>query len=84
MNRHIDELKNKINGIEELKTFVGTRKEIYNLIAKKNPMAIVDYRQATVKINDTTYLVILKKKENQFSIKLIWETKGNTQYYNII
>lgn len=79
----IDELKNKINGIEELKSFVGTRKEIYNLIAEKNPIAIIDYRQATIKINDSHYLVILKKKGNRFLINVIWETKNNIQYHNI-
>lgn len=81
--KSIDELNGKLNGIEELKTFAGTRKEIYNLIAEKNPLAIIDYRQAFVKIENTRFLVILKKVKNQFAINIIWDLDDHIQYYNM-
>lgn len=69
-----------INGVDKLKEFVGTRKEIYNFIAKQNPLAIIDYRQARVKIDNVNYLIILKKLNSNFKIRIIWDTTNNIQY----
>ena len=72
-----------INGLDEITNFIGTRKEIYHLIAKYNPLAIIDFRQATVKIEKDTYLIILKKVNNAFKIRLIWRvtTGDQKQFY---
>ena len=69
-----------INGVDKLKEFVGTRKEIYNFIAEQNPLAIIDYRQARVKIDNVDYLIILKKLNSNFKIRIIWDTTNNIQY----
>ena len=70
-----------INDLDEITSFIGTRKEIYQLIAKHNPLAIIDFRQATVKIENDTYLIILKKVNNAFKIRLIWRVNDNKQFY---
>ena len=71
----------KINGLDEIVNFEGTRSEIYNLIAKKNPLAIIDRRQALVKIDDESYLIILKKVNNSYKIRVIWRISDNKQYH---
>ena len=72
-----------INGLDEITSFTGTRKEIYTLIAKHNPLAIIDFRQAMVKIENDTYLIILKKVNKLFKIRLIWRitTGKQKQFY---
>ena len=71
-----------INNIEEITSFVGTRKEIYNLISKYNPLAVIDYRQARVDINDEYYLIILKKVGINYKIRCIWKIgNANEQFY---
>lgn len=75
-----------INGLEELKDFVGTRGQIYDLIRNNNPLAIIDKRNAYVKIGDSSYLVILTKAEGGWRVRIIWQldrqgiTSGG-QYY---
>ena len=82
MKLNIIDLKDRVNGIEELKTLVGTRTEIYNFIRKQNPTAIVDYRNALVKINGTSYLVVLKKVNGAFKISMLWDiTNTYKEYY---
>lgn len=73
----------RINGLEEITSMVGTRTEIYNLIAQHNPTAIIDYRNAYVHIGDERYLIILKKIGKQMKIKLIWRLNGTSgeQFY---
>lgn len=70
----------KINGVEEITTMVGTRKEIYNKIAELNPLAIIDYRQAGVKIENEWYLIILKRVDKLYKVRIIWRTQDNTQF----
>lgn len=80
MIKSINELKNQIKGIEELKHFVGTRRDIYNLISNANPLAIIDYRNANVKINNVDYLIILKKINKDFKTKIFWDITNKIQY----
>ena len=65
MNKTFKELKerNVINGLDELANVKGTRTDIYNAIVKFNSMAIIDCRNAEVKINDKRFLVFLKRVE---------------------
>ena len=71
-----------INGLEEITSFIGTRKEIYNLIAKHNPMAIIDYRQAFVKIEEISYLIILKKIDKAFKVSIIWRLGEESKQFH--
>lgn len=73
---------NGINGIYELQTMIANRKEIYDFISSKNPLAIIDYRHALVNINDIDYFVILKKVGTLFSVKCVWDTANQIQYWN--
>lgn len=75
-----------IEGLEELKDFAGTRTEIYNLIAKHNPLAIVDRRQARVRIDGLDYLILLERYEGSWRVKCVWQLSDKTtvpggQYY---
>lgn len=70
-----------INGLEEITSFIGTRSEIYNLISKHNPLAIIDYRQAFIKIEEEGYLIILKKVNKSYKIRIIWKLNGNKQFH---
>lgn len=70
----------RINGLEEIVNFEGTRSEIYNLISKNNPLAIIDNRQAMVKIDNITCLILLKKVQKNYKIKMIWDTTINKQF----
>ena len=75
-----------LNGLEELKDFVGTRSQIYDLIGKNNPLAIIDRRRAFVRIDDIPYLIILTKAEGGWKVRCVWQlgkpgvTPGG-QYY---
>lgn len=76
-----------INGLDKLKDFVGTRGEIYDLIGKYNPLAIIDKRQAFVKIDGISYILTIKKAEGGWKLSCIWQmydgdkgAKGG-QYY---
>lgn len=70
-----------INNLEEIVNFVGTRGEIYDLIHRYNPLAIIDKRQARVNIGDDRYIIILKKVGNAYKIRVIWDLDTNEQYY---
>ena len=72
--------KLNINGLDEITNTVGTRREIYNLISKHNPLAIVDYREARVKIENDNYLIILKKTEGAYKINIIWRLTDNKHF----
>ena len=72
----------KINGLETIAKAKGTRKEIYNTIADLNPLAIIDFRQSLVRIENENYLVILKKAEGSYKVNIIWRISGNTQFIN--
>lgn len=78
--RNINELNGKINGLEEIVAMVGTRKEIYGMIGEKNPLAIIDYRQAQVNIDDTDFIVVLKKTGNGYAVRIFWDIKNQIQY----
>ena len=67
-----DELKQKINGIEELKTMIGTRKEIYNFIASQNSFAVdFDCRDGYATINGVRYAIVLKKVNGGFKVRML-------------
>lgn len=76
-----------IEGLEDLKDFVGTRGEIYDFIARRNPLAIIDKRQALVKIDGVSYLITLKKVDGGWVVTCIWQlvdkehTVPGGQYY---
>lgn len=70
-----------INGLQELKDFVGTRGELYNLINKLNPLAIIDKKHADVKLDGVNYLVILQKVDGGQRLRILWNTDTNEQYY---
>lgn len=72
----------KINGLETIAKVTGTRKEIYNTIADLNPLAVIDFRQSLVRIENENYLVILKKAEGSYKVNIIWKISGNTQFIN--
>lgn len=79
-----------IKGLKELKEFEGTRGELYNLVAKLNPTAIVDKRTADVFIGDSPerrendhYIMIMKKTPNKkMKLNVMWKIgKGGGQYH---
>ena len=80
-----------IQGIKELKDFEGTRAELYDLIAKNNPTAIIDKRTADVYIgegkyardNDHYFMILKKVSKNKMKLNIMWKTKGKSvgQYY---
>jgi len=69
-----------INGLDEIISTLGTRKDIYNTISKFNPTAIIDFRQARVKIDNENYLIILKKVDGLYKINIIWRLSDNKQF----
>lgn len=71
MQYEIDFLKTKLNGLDKLKSFIGSRKEIYTILAKENPIAIIDYRNSIIQIDGIRYLIILKRIKRKFKIKVI-------------
>lgn len=69
-----------IKGLEEITKFEGSRSEIYSIISKNNPMAIIDNRQAFAIIDDEKYLIILKKVGRNYKVRLIWRLSDNKQF----
>lgn len=95
MNLTFKELKEKnlINGLDELSEIEGTRTDIYNAILKYNKLAVINCRESSVKINETRFLVLLKKVgRGIYKIKCFWDTTNKietveydeTLGYNII
>ena len=79
-----------IKGLEELKDFEGTRGELYNVIAKNNPTAIIDKRTADIYIGDSPYarendhyIMIMQKTPNKkMKLRVMWKLgKGGGQYF---
>ena len=70
-----------INGLQELRDFVGTRSELYNLINKLNPLAVIDKKHANVKLDGVNYLVIMQKVAGGQRLRILWNTDTNEQYY---
>lgn len=70
-----------IQGIDEIRDFVGTRKEIYHLIAERNPIAIINYREAYVEIGNKKYIIILMKYAGAYKVKIMWNITDGKQYY---
>ena len=72
-----------ITGLKELKDFVGTRAQLYALINKNNPLAIIDKRQAVVFVEDSTYVMIMQKVQGGMRLRMIWKLGSNGGEYFI-
>ena len=72
-----------VNGLKELKDFVGTRAQLYSLINKTNPLAIIDKRQALVSIDNSKYLMIMQNVKGGQQLKVLWKLGENGGQYNI-
>lgn len=71
-----------IKGLDELKDFCGTRAQLYALISKHNPLAIIDKREAHVFIDKASYLMIMEKAQGGMRLRLIWKLgPDGGQYY---
>ena len=81
MDYNIDELKHTIRGINEIKSFKGSRKDLYNLISKHNPLAIIDNRHASIEINNIKYIAVLSKVNSKYKLKGLIDITNVHQEY---
>lgn len=79
-----------IKGLKELKDFEGTRGQLYDLIAKNNPTAIIDKRTAEVYIGENRYarenshyiMIMQKTPSKKMRLRVMWKLgKDGGQYF---
>ena len=71
MRYKLDSLKSKLNGLDKLKSFIGSTKDIYNILAEENPAIIIDYNNSTIEMENIKYSITFKKIKRKFKLKSI-------------
>ena len=75
--------RNLLEGLDELSKIEGTRTDIFHEIAKHNKLAITNCREAGVKINGISMLVLLKRvSKGVYKIDCFWDCTNNILYFN--